>query len=236
MPFPGARRRRKRIGHKAGRCPRTLFTLGTLLQFSELVMAGEIVYADLRRPGDGFSPAQKCRAPALCPWWHGVLLKVGGLGHLVLLVLVVVLSVQVFQGSLWRTGTNAPWQDGGETQGRNHTERCVISALMRYFCQPRCKSPAACSGCKLCPQDWRLHGDRCYQLSKEKGNWNQGKKGCKNQGSHLVVLRDKKEKEYIRNVTGGGTQPVWIGLLSSHSKWRWVDNTPFNTSSPPCRR
>ncbi|XP_032845742.2 uncharacterized protein LOC116960911 isoform X6 [Tyto alba] len=142
MPFPGARRRRKRIGHKAGRCPRTLFTLGTLLQFSELVMAGEIVYADLRRPGDGFSPAQKCRAPALCPWWHGVLLKVGGLGHLVLLVLVVVLSVQVFQGSLWRTGTNAPWQDGGETQGRNHTERCVISALMRYFCQPRCKSPA----------------------------------------------------------------------------------------------
>jgi len=33
-------------------------------------------------------------APASCPRWHGVFLKVSGLGHLVLLVLVVVLSVQ----------------------------------------------------------------------------------------------------------------------------------------------
>ncbi|XP_068265432.1 uncharacterized protein [Nyctibius grandis] len=64
------------------------------LQPSEVVMAGEIVYADLRHPGDGVSPAEKHHAPALCPRWHGVLLKASGLGHLVLLVLVVVLSVQ----------------------------------------------------------------------------------------------------------------------------------------------
>ncbi|XP_052635207.1 killer cell lectin-like receptor subfamily B member 1B allele C isoform X2 [Harpia harpyja] len=144
-------------------------------------MAGEIIYADLRHPGDGFSPAEKRHAPALCPRWHGVVLKVSGLGHLVLLVLVVVLSAQ------------------------------------------------ACAGCKLCPQDWQLHGDRCYRLSKETGNWNQGKKGCENQGSQLAMLRDKKEEEYIKNITGGRTQPVWIGLLSSHRKWRWVDNTSLNT-------
>lgn len=33
-------------------------------------------------------------APALCPQWHGVVLKISGLGHLILLVLVLVLSVQ----------------------------------------------------------------------------------------------------------------------------------------------
>ncbi|KFP51008.1 Killer cell lectin-like receptor subfamily G member 1, partial [Cathartes aura] len=81
-----------------------------------------------------------------------------------------------------------------ETRGRNHTERCVISSLLRYFCKPRRESPAACAGCKLCPQDWQLHGDSCYRLSKEKGNWYQGKKGCESQESHLVVLRDRKEK------------------------------------------
>ncbi|XP_056178998.1 C-type lectin domain family 2 member B-like isoform X2 [Falco biarmicus] len=150
-------------------------------------MAGEIVYADLRHPGESFSSAKKCHTkvatltPALCPRWHGVLLKASALGHLILLVLVAVLSRQ------------------------------------------------ACAGCKLCPQNWQLHGDMCYQLSKEKGEWTRGKKGCENQESQLVVLRNEKEKEYIKNITGRGTQPVWIGLMSSHRSWMWVDHTPFNT-------
>ncbi|XP_076216354.1 killer cell lectin-like receptor subfamily B member 1B allele C isoform X2 [Aptenodytes patagonicus] len=189
-------------------------------------MAGEIVYADLRHPGAGSSPAEKRHAPASCPQWHGVLLKVSGLGHLILLVLVVVLSVQVFQGSLQPATTSIPLQ-GDEIRGRNHTERCLISSLMQYFCEPRQDSPAARAGCKLCPQDWQLHGDRCYWLSKETGNWNQGKTGCENQKSQLVVLRNKKEKEYIKIITGGGIQPVWIGLIF-RKKWIWMDNTSFN--------
>ncbi|KAM6038864.1 killer cell lectin-like receptor subfamily B member 1B allele A isoform 1-T1 [Theristicus caerulescens] len=156
-------------------------------------MADEIVYADLRHPGDGFSPAEKRHAPALCPQWHGVLLKVGGLGHLVLLAVVVVLSVQVFQGSPQPATTSAPRQ-GSEIQGRNHRERCLISSLIEYFCKPCRESPTACAGCRLCPQDWQLRGERCYRLSKEQGNWTQGKKDCENQESQLVVLCDQKEK------------------------------------------
>ncbi|NXH76464.1 KRBBC protein, partial [Hydrobates tethys] len=134
----------------------------------------------------------------------------------------------VFQGSPQPAMPSVPRQ-GSEIQGRNHTERCPISSLMRYFCEPRRESPAACAGCKLCPQDWQLHGDRCYWLSKEQGNWIQGKEGCENRKSQLVVLQDKKEMEYIKNVTGGSQQPVWIGLVSFHKKWRWVNNTPLNT-------
>uniref|UniRef100_A0A8C3MRC5 Uncharacterized protein n=1 Tax=Geospiza parvula TaxID=87175 RepID=A0A8C3MRC5_GEOPR len=52
----------------------------------------------------------------------------------------------------------------------------------------------AYAGCKLCPQDWQLHGERCYWLSEELGNWTQGMKSCENQDSQLVVLQDKKEK------------------------------------------
>ncbi|KFW72129.1 Killer cell lectin-like receptor subfamily B member 1B allele B, partial [Pygoscelis adeliae] len=81
-----------------------------------------------------------------------------------------------------------------EIRGRNHTERCLISSLMQYFCEPRQESPTARAGCKLCPQDWQLHRDRCYWLSKEKGNWTHGKTDCENQKSQLVVLRDKKEE------------------------------------------
>ncbi|XP_074710387.1 uncharacterized protein LOC141936917 isoform X2 [Strix uralensis] len=186
------------------------------------------------RSGETHVPpaAAPTAAPALCPWWHRVLLKVSGLGHLVLLVLVVVLSVQVFQGSRQPTATSVPRQNA-ETPGRTQPERCVVSALRRYFCEPRQESSAggcsACSGCKLCPQEWQLHGDRCYWLSKEKGNWTQGKKGCENQEAQLVVLRNKKEKKSLKIITG--TQTVWVGLLSSPKELRWVDNTSFNAKT-----
>ncbi|NXI94889.1 KRBBC protein, partial [Psophia crepitans] len=134
----------------------------------------------------------------------------------------------VFQGSLQPAATSAPLQVT-EIQGRNQTERCVFSSLMGYFCKPQRESPAACAVCRLCPQDWQLHGEKCYWLSKEKRNWKQSKRDCKNQKSQLLVLRDKKEKEYIKNITGGVTQPLWVGLKSTHKKWRWVDNTSLDT-------
>ncbi|XP_061875655.1 killer cell lectin-like receptor subfamily B member 1B allele C isoform X2 [Colius striatus] len=153
-------------------------------------MAGEVVYADLRHPGDGFSPAQKR---------------------------------PVFQGSLQQEARNVS-QQSEAMQGGNST--CVISAMIRYFCEPQWDRAPALAGCKLCPRTWELHGDTCYQLSKEKGSWAQGKKDCETQRSQLVVIRDEKEKEHMRNITLH--KPVWIGLTSCHAECRWVDNTPFD--------
>ncbi|XP_037979328.1 killer cell lectin-like receptor subfamily B member 1F isoform X3 [Motacilla alba alba] len=189
-------------------------------------MAGETVYADLRHLRDSSSAEKHC-APAFCPWWHRLLLIARGLGQLILLVLVVVLSVWVFQGSPQPVVTSVP-QLGSGIQGRNQVEQCMFSSLVRYFCKPRRDSPRAYAGCKLCPQDWQLRGERCYWLSEELGNWTPGMKSCENQDSQLVVLQEKKEKEHIKTVTGKSPSPVWIGLRSHQKVWRWVDNTPFN--------
>ncbi|XP_064496578.1 LOW QUALITY PROTEIN: uncharacterized protein LOC135405997 [Pseudopipra pipra] len=126
--------------------------------------------------------------------------------HLVLLVLVVLRNVSgpvsvgfvvwlqlltllpVFQGS------PGPESDARvEIQARNQTERCIFPSLVRYFCQPQGQSPPAPAGCKFCPQDWQLRGERCYWLSKESGNWTRGRKSCKDQGSELVVLKNETE-------------------------------------------
>ncbi|KAM7024732.1 killer cell lectin-like receptor subfamily B member 1F isoform 2-T3 [Acridotheres tristis] len=184
--------------------------------------------------------AKMMKAPTFCPWWHRLLFIAGGLGQLILLVLVVVLSVRVFQGSPQPVVTSIP-QLGSGIQGRNQVEHCMFSSLVRYFCKPRGDSPtgnppshlavrrcSAYAGCKLCPRDWQLHGEKCYWLSEELGNWTQGMKSCENQDSQLVVLKDKKEKEHIKTVTGKSPLPVWIGLRSHQKVWRWVDNTPFN--------
>ncbi|XP_068858516.1 C-type lectin domain family 2 member B-like isoform X2 [Aphelocoma coerulescens] len=165
-------------------------------------MAGEIVYADLKHLGD-FSSAEKHRAS------HSGLL------------------LQVFQCSPQPAVTSVP-QRGSENQGRNQMEQCMFSSLVQYFCKPRGDSPTAYAGCKLCPQDWQLHGERCYWLSEELGNWTRGMKSCENQDSQLVVLQDKKEKEHIKTIAGKSPPPVWIGLRSHQKVWRWVDNTPFN--------
>lgn len=33
-------------------------------------------------------------------------------------------------------------------------------------------------------------------------------------------------QEYVKKITGGGTQRVWIEDVSPQKEWRWVDNTP----------
>ncbi|KAL2294419.1 hypothetical protein Nmel_008150 [Mimus melanotis] len=81
-----------------------------------------------------------------------------------------------------------------------------------FFCS------LAYAGCKLCPQDWQLHGERCYWLSEELGNWTKGMKSCENQDSQLVVLQDKKEKGRKNCLATRGLREaskVW-GALMSH--------------------
>ncbi|XP_068520260.1 killer cell lectin-like receptor subfamily B member 1B allele B [Anas acuta] len=164
-------------------------------------------------------------APAMCPRWHGVLLKLGGLGYLVLLVLVVVLSVQVFQKT--PMPHNAP-QNKSEAGGRSRTEVCVIPSLQRYFCH--WNGSAGHGGCKLCPQSWQLFGDQCYQVSKSTGTWMEGKKDCESRGSHLAVFRNITDMEHLREIIHQDQLTVWIGLKASNYIWKWVDNSSFDAT------
>uniref|UniRef100_A0A8C0IHT1 C-type lectin domain-containing protein n=1 Tax=Bubo bubo TaxID=30461 RepID=A0A8C0IHT1_BUBBB len=95
-------------------------------------------------------------------------------------------------------------------------------------------SSSACSGCKLCPQEWQLHGDRCYWLSKEKGNWTQGKKGCENQEAQLVVLRNKKEKDFLNQTLRKPTTYFWIGLSvpPAGQGWTWLNGSRLAPGCP----
>ncbi|XP_051630340.1 killer cell lectin-like receptor subfamily B member 1C [Manacus candei] len=115
-----------------------------------------------------------------------------------------------------------------ESQARNQTEQCIFPSLVQYFCQPQGQSPPAPAGCKLCPQDWQLRGERCYWLSKESGNWTRGRKSCKDQGSELVVLKNETEMENVKSVTSRISWSVWVGLRSRQKEWTWVDNTPYD--------
>ncbi|XP_068520227.1 killer cell lectin-like receptor subfamily B member 1B allele B isoform X3 [Anas acuta] len=167
-------------------------------------------------------------APTTCPRWHGVLLKLSVLSHVVLLVLVVVLSVQVFQKA--PTPPNA-LQNKSEAGGRSRTEVCMITSLLRYFCH--WNGSAGHGGCKLCPQSWQLFGDQCYQVSKSTGNWTEGKKDCDSRGSHLAVFRNTTDMEHLNEGIQQDSKDkliVWIGLKASNNIWKWVDNSSFDAT------
>ncbi|XP_068520224.1 killer cell lectin-like receptor subfamily B member 1C isoform X3 [Anas acuta] len=177
----------------------------------------------VERPG----PLQDA-APTTCPRWHGVLLKLSVLSHVVLLVLLVMLSVQVFQ----KTPTPpSALQNKSEAGGRNRMEVCVISSLQRYFC--RWNGSADHGGCKLCPPSWQLFGDQCYQVSKSTGTWTEGKKDCESRGSHLAVLRNTTDMEHLNEGIQQDSKEkltVWIGLKPSNYIWKWVDNSSFDAT------
>uniref|UniRef100_A0A8B9SHR5 C-type lectin domain-containing protein n=1 Tax=Anas platyrhynchos TaxID=8839 RepID=A0A8B9SHR5_ANAPL len=147
-----------------------------------------------------------------------VFLKLSGLGYLVLLVLVAVLSVQVFQKT--PTPPNA-LQNKSEAGGRSRMEMCTSSTF--GVSHGSVSSPGH-GGCKLCPQSWQLLGDQCYQVSKSTGTWMEGRKDCESRGSHLAVLR---------NPTDMVSLTVWIGLKASNYIWKWVDNSSFDYCNAP---
>nr|BAG69429.1 lectin like natural killer cell surface protein [Gallus gallus]CAQ35265.1 B-NK [Gallus gallus]CAQ35269.1 B-NK [Gallus gallus] len=183
-------------------------------------MDEEITYADLRHPTGSLPPAKRQRVP-----WDFQKACMLGVLLLLLLLLVTGLSVCVFQKT---TPPPSAARHCPETNGRNGTELCENTSIEQYFCQSTWNSSAAPAACLLCPQFWRLLGDRCYELSTEKGNWTQAKMKCENLQSQLAVLRKKAEEDHLQKMAGA--EPVWIGLEVSTNQWKWVDNSSYNST------
>nr|XP_028573404.1 killer cell lectin-like receptor subfamily B member 1B allele B [Podarcis muralis] len=85
------------------------------------------------------------------------------------------------------------------------------------------------SDCKLCPENWQRHGDKCYWISREKGTWNKSQNDCAAKDSQLAVIQKQVELDFIRHKTDGG-QLLWIGVttIPPAHEWSWVDGSPLN--------
>uniref|UniRef100_K7FRE5 C-type lectin domain-containing protein n=1 Tax=Pelodiscus sinensis TaxID=13735 RepID=K7FRE5_PELSI len=141
------------------------------------------------------------------PPWHRVALRISCAGNMVLLGALMALSI-------W-----ARTQPLGSVP---------VAKALQLRLSPGGASPLP-EGCKLCPPNWQLHGDKCYWLSKESKTWNQSREDCSEKSSRLLILRGQEEKEFIRNVTEG-IYSFWIGLRLTDSmrNWTWVDGSLFN--------
>ncbi|XP_075061037.1 asialoglycoprotein receptor 1-like [Mixophyes fleayi] len=80
----------------------------------------------------------------------------------------------------------------------------------------------------LCSSGWRYYGFSCYSVSKYMRPWSTAKKDCEGRKSHLVVINNAEEQDYVSKLTQGIT--TWIGLTDVDGSWRWVDGTSYVTT------
>ncbi|XP_067390486.1 killer cell lectin-like receptor subfamily F member 1, partial [Emydura macquarii macquarii] len=194
---------------------------------------------------DGPSPAGT-QGSRQWPRWPQVALGVGNI-ILALAVLLLVVCVSKLASEKGQT----PAAPGSHVAGSRDTstppgsrDTCtaecsaclqrIRSQLTQSLCHPAQPGPAVGSGCKLCPTDWRLRGDKCYWVSRDSNTWSESRADCSARGSHLLVIRDREELEFLKDLTHWSKQ-FWVGLSvpSPQKAWVWLDGSRLDLTRFP---
>ncbi|XP_065419942.1 killer cell lectin-like receptor subfamily B member 1C [Chrysemys picta bellii] len=147
------------------------------------------------RPQRGSLSAAGNQAPPPDLRGHRHCLVALGAGCISLILTVIVLS-RVASHLASKKG-QTPAAPDCEGAGSRDPSTAECSARLERFrsqlCHPALPGPAGGSGCKLCPTDWRLRGDKCYWVSRVGKTWSESRTDCSERGSQLLVLRDQEE-------------------------------------------
>ncbi|XP_074872875.1 killer cell lectin-like receptor subfamily F member 1 [Carettochelys insculpta] len=178
------------------------------------------------------------RAPA--SWqhvrWIQIAPGVGWAGNTVLLAAVIALGLWVFQLQVpceeqTRAATNALNSEGATHRPADRTQHSTgledfLAHLKQFLCEPPNSSSAEGSRCRICPIEWLMHEGKCYWVSKESQIWKKSQDDCLAKKSHLLVIRDQKEMDFIASVTQN-TNPIWLGLTTMSPEWKrtWLDSS-----------
>nr|XP_023968145.1 killer cell lectin-like receptor subfamily F member 1 [Chrysemys picta bellii] len=201
-----------------------------------------------KRDGSGGPSPAGNQGSRQCPGWLQVAL---GAGNLILagavLLLVVCVSHLVSEkgptpaapgsdGAGSRDTATAPGSDGAGSRDTatapGSADTCTgecsarLERVRSQLCHPAPPGPAGGSGCKLCPTDWQLRGDKCYWVSRARKTWSESRADCSARDSQLLVIQDPEELEFIKDLTKH-SHLFWIGLSvsSSEKAWIWVDGS-----------
>ncbi|CAD7681382.1 unnamed protein product [Nyctereutes procyonoides] len=115
----------------------------------------------------------------------------------------------------------------GQTQ---NTERSIMQKPRKhpYHCQHKwtCKVKPRLN---LWPNNWLQKKGKWYHFLKTFKSWTDSQKSCLIMKSHLLMIQDKAELDFIQSNIQDGIY-FWIGLNITHPQktWTWLDGTPLN--------
>ncbi|XP_020026216.2 C-type lectin domain family 4 member G isoform X2 [Castor canadensis] len=89
------------------------------------------------------------------------------------------------------------------------------------------------SSCDPCPTSWLTFQGSCYYFSEPKATWEAAQSHCAGNGSHLVIIGNLEEQDFLSKHTRG--QGYWLGLramrhLRKIRGYQWVDGVSLTFS------
>ncbi|XP_025050979.1 killer cell lectin-like receptor subfamily B member 1B allele C [Alligator sinensis] len=185
-----------------------------------------------RRTGSSRSP-RPAGSPGPEPnrRWHQIALWSGW-------TVSIILGMAVIRMALWDNCGNSrtPGPGSGNTAATmaSACQEQVRSDLIQSLCPPPQHSSAEGPGCRLCPVDWRLHGDKCYWVSTKPKSWSESREDCAARSSQLLLIQDREELDFMKSLTLANKH-FWIGLSvpSPEKGWTWLNGSQLNPAVLP---
>uniref|UniRef100_A0A3Q2HYF6 C-type lectin domain-containing protein n=1 Tax=Equus caballus TaxID=9796 RepID=A0A3Q2HYF6_HORSE len=165
-----------------------------------------------------------CKDYPKCPKWHQTTLRLTSIALVLLAATVIGLTIRVSYLSIHSFSDNHSEVFGSE----NGTKDCNCMNILPRKQQDNTKSTTN-SRLNLCPNDWVQKKGKCYNFFKTFNSWIDSQKSCSIMKSHLLMIQDKAELDFIQSNIQDGIY-FWIGLNITHPQktWTWLDGTPLN--------
>ncbi|KAF0886675.1 CL17A protein, partial [Crocuta crocuta] len=78
-----------------------------------------------------------------------------------------------------------------------------------------------------CPEGWLPFEGKCYYFSPNTKSWDEARKFCQENYSHLVIISSFAEQKFLAKAHGS-PRIYWLGLNDKDREgdWRWLDGSP----------
>ncbi|XP_037363827.1 C-type lectin domain family 17, member A [Talpa occidentalis] len=82
-----------------------------------------------------------------------------------------------------------------------------------------------------CPDGWLPFEGKCYYFSQVTKSWEEARKFCQENYSHLVIISSFAEQNFVAKAHGS-PRVYWLGLSDrgQEKDWRWLDGSPVTLS------
>uniref|UniRef100_A0A7N5JU19 C-type lectin domain containing 17A n=1 Tax=Ailuropoda melanoleuca TaxID=9646 RepID=A0A7N5JU19_AILME len=82
-----------------------------------------------------------------------------------------------------------------------------------------------------CPEGWLPFEGKCYYFSSTTKSWDEARKSCQENYSHLVIISSFAEQNFVSRAHGS-PRVYWLGLNDREREgdWKWLDGSPVTLS------
>ncbi|XP_036924261.1 killer cell lectin-like receptor subfamily F member 1 isoform X2 [Sturnira hondurensis] len=166
-----------------------------------------------------------CKAYSECPKWHQTALRLVSIALVILTAAVIGLAIWVSQLRIHSVSDNHCVE---MFDSDNETRACNCMNILPGK-QPRDTNSSRNPRLNLCPNGWVQEKGKSYNFFYTFKSWIDSQKSCLKMKSHLLMIQDKAELDFIQNSIQDGIY-FWIGLNITHPQktWTWLDGTPLN--------